>query len=58
MTGIEVGKLERLGNFNLSDRTVQMVIKERYGNNVPLNEIVISPKSIFDSEFLLTVVTK
>ncbi len=56
--GIEVGKLEKLGDFNLSDKTVQTIIKERYGNNVPLNETVISPKSIFDSELLLTVVTK
>lgn len=56
--GIEVGKLERLGDFNLSDKTVHAIIKERYGNNVPLNETVISPKSIFDSELLLTVVSK
>lgn len=54
---VEVGKLEHLRDFNLSDKTVQIIIKERYGNNVPLNETVISPKSIFDSERLITVVS-
>jgi hypothetical protein len=30
-------------------------MKERYGDNIPSEEIVISPASIFDSELLMTV---
>jgi hypothetical protein len=30
-------------------------MKERYGNRIPMNEIVISPAAIFDSELLITV---
>lgn len=53
--GIEVGKLERLKDFDLSDKAVQAKMEERYGKNIPLNEIVISPKAIFDSELLESV---
>jgi hypothetical protein len=30
-------------------------MKERYGDKIPINEIVISPVAIFDSELLKTV---
>jgi len=30
-------------------------MKERYGDKIPLNENVISPVAIFDSELLKTV---
>jgi hypothetical protein len=33
-------------------------MKERYGDNIPLDEIVISPVSIFESELLTAVKTK
>ena len=54
-TGIEIGKLEKLGDFDLSSDQVKRKIKERYGNNIPMEELVISPASIFDSELLVTV---
>jgi hypothetical protein len=54
-TGIEIGKLEKLGDFDLSSDQVKRKIKERYGNNIPLEELVISPASIFESELLVTV---
>jgi hypothetical protein len=53
--GIEVGKLEKLKDFDLSSPEVKAKLKERYGNNVPLNETVISPASIFNSPLLITV---
>jgi uncharacterized protein YycO len=53
--GIEVGKLERLRDFNLTNEAVQKKMKERYGNNIPMNETVISPAAIFDSSLLETV---
>lgn len=52
---IEVGKLQKLKEFDLSSKEVKAILKERYGEDVPLDEIVISPKSIFDSELLETV---
>lgn len=54
-TGIEIGKLEKLGDFDLSSDQVKRKIKERYGNNIPMEELVISPASIFESELLVTV---
>ena len=54
-TGIEIGKLEKLSDFDLSNEIVQKKMKERYGKDIPLDEIVISPKAIFESELLITV---
>lgn len=53
--GIEVGKLKKLRDFDLSSEAVKAKLKEHYGNNVPLNEPVISPVAIFDSPLLVTV---
>lgn len=54
-TGLEVGKLETLKDFNLSNEIVKKKMLERYGNSIPLNETVISPKAIFESELLVTI---
>lgn len=52
---IEVGKLEKLADFDLTDKTVKLKLKERYQENIPLDEIVISPKAIFESKLLTKV---
>lgn len=57
-TGIEIGKLEKLGDFDLSSDIVKAKMKERYGNKIPENETVISPQSIFESELLETIINK
>ena len=54
-TGLEVGKLQRLKDFDLSNPIVKKTVKQRYGNKIPENEIVISPVSIFNSKLLNTV---
>jgi hypothetical protein len=54
-TGIEVGKLMKLKEFDLSSEAVKAKLKEHYGNKIPLNEPVISPVAIFDSPLLVTV---
>ena len=54
-TGIEIGKLEKLSDFDLTNEAVKQKMKERYGDKIPTNEIVISPAAIFDSELLMTV---
>lgn len=53
--GIEIGKLQKLKDFDLTNEIVKSKMKERYGNKIPKDEIVISPKAVFDSEFLETV---
>lgn len=55
---IEIGQLEQLSNFDLSHEKVQVIMKERYGQNIPLAEKVISPASMFNSEKLTTIVEK
>ncbi len=57
-TGIEIGNLEQLGDFDLSSKVVKQKIKERYGEKIPLDELVISPASLFESDKLVTVKTK
>ena len=54
---LEIGKLQKLSDFKLTDKNVKAKLKERYGNNIPFNELVISPSSIFESEKLFTVFT-
>lgn len=53
--GIEIGKRKKLREFNLTDETVQAVLKERYGDSIPLDEWVISPADMFESDQLVTV---
>ncbi|MEO8734616.1 MAG: YiiX family permuted papain-like enzyme [Flavobacteriales bacterium] len=55
-TGKELGKLQKLGDFDLSDVLVKQKLKERYGKTQPLDEPVISPARIFGSDLLQTVV--
>jgi uncharacterized protein YycO len=54
--GIELCQLESLKSFNLDDPKVKVILKERYGNNIPLNEQVVAPSQIVDSELVETVV--
>jgi len=57
-TGLEIGKLEELADFDLSNPAVKAKLKERYGNTIPKHEKVISPAAMFDSELLYIVVNK
>ena len=53
--GIEIGAPEKLSDFDLSHEAVKKKMKERYGNKIPMNETVISPAAIFESDLLMTV---
>jgi hypothetical protein len=53
--GIELGRLQRLRDFDLSDPAVRAKMRERYGNRVPIDEPVISPAAIFDAKELVEV---
>lgn len=56
--GIEIGNLEQLRDFDLSHPIVQQKVQERYGDNIPMDETVISPASLFESDRLCTVIEK
>jgi uncharacterized protein YycO len=52
---IEICKLKKLKDFNLTSEKVKIILKQRYGNNIPLEENVVAPSQIVDSEILETV---
>ena len=52
---VQVGELQQIRDFNLSDPTVRAKVRERYGTNIPLEEPVISPAAMFDSTALVLV---
>lgn len=54
-TGLSIGSLQQLNEFNLTSPEVKQKLKERYGENVPIHEKVISPESMFNSDLLVTV---
>jgi hypothetical protein len=54
-TGIEIGKLEQLSDFDLSNEIVKAKMIERYGDNIPMDEKVISPAAMFNSNKLITI---
>ncbi|MFT3827871.1 MAG: YiiX family permuted papain-like enzyme [Chitinophagaceae bacterium] len=53
--GVEVGRLEKLKDFDLTSEPVKQKMKERYGSNINLDEVVISPASIYNCDLLRTV---
>jgi len=53
--GIQVGKLQKLKEFDLSSPIVQKKMKQRYGSKIPLSETVVSPQAMFDSDLLVLV---
>jgi hypothetical protein len=54
----QLGRLQQLRDFDLSQPAVQAKLRERYGDHLPLLEPVISPASIFNSPELVTVVSR
>jgi uncharacterized protein YycO len=54
--GIQIGRLQQLREFDLSDPAVKERIKQRYGSSVPLDETVISPASMFADANLVTII--
>lgn len=56
-TGLEVGNLQKLKDFDLTSEAVKSKMKERYGEKIPLEEVVISPASIYNCELLKTVIS-
>ncbi|MDJ1469976.1 YiiX family permuted papain-like enzyme [Cytophagaceae bacterium DM2B3-1] len=53
--GIELGRLQKLRDFDLTNDIVKTMLKTRYGHKIPLAETVVSPQSIFSSSQLVTI---
>jgi uncharacterized protein YycO len=56
--GIDIGQLQRIRDFNLTDPSVVAVMKQRYVGAVPLDGTVISPAAMYASPLLETVVER
>ncbi|HEY9777742.1 MAG TPA: YiiX family permuted papain-like enzyme [Planktothrix sp.] len=56
--GVEVGKLRKLKDFDLTSPTVKRQLALRYGDKVPLDSTVVSPADVFDSPILCLVKTE
>ena len=57
-TGIEIGRLQKLRDFDLTHPAVRAKMRERYGNRIPAEEPVISPAAMFESKVLVEVVRR
>lgn len=55
---VEIGERKPLKDYDLSHPIVQQKMHERYGDNVPENEMMISPGAMFVSDLLETVVER
>ncbi len=54
----QLGQLQQLRDFDLTNPAVRAKLRERYGDRLLLNEPVISPASVFASKELVTVVSR
>ena len=52
---IKIGELQRLKEFNLNSPAVKAKLHERYGSNIPMDELVISPEAMFKSDLLMLI---
>lgn len=53
--GIEIGKLQPLETFDLSHPLVKRKLEANYGKDLPLQEPIISPIAMFNSDLLITI---
>ncbi len=54
-TGLCLGRLQQLKDFDLTDTAVKELLQKRYGNAIPYEDTVISPVSIYQSDLLLMI---
>lgn len=52
--GVDLAPLQQLGSFDLHDPLVKQILRQRYGDHVPLKEPVVSPAALLDSPLLKT----
>lgn len=52
---IELCKPKHLKEFDLTNPLVKEKLNEKYGNKIPLNELMVSPEDIYKSSLLIDV---
>lgn len=57
-TGLEIGTLQALKDFDLHSTAVKQQMEQIYQGHIPLDEKIISPVSMFNSPLLVTVASK
>jgi uncharacterized protein YycO len=57
-TGIRLGEPKPLKDYSLNSKLVKKTMEERYGKDIPWNEPMVAPSTIFESIELETVVDK
>jgi hypothetical protein len=55
---IEIGKLKKLKDFDLSSNLVKAQLFKYFNHHIPYDEEIISPEDIFNSQLLITVKEK
>jgi hypothetical protein len=53
--GVELCKVQKLRDFDLSHPVVKEVMKKRYGKKIPYDEMVVSPAALYESDKLTLV---
>ena len=53
--GVKIGELKPLSSYDLTHPIVKSILRQRYGNQIPKNEKMISPGSMFDSPELIVI---
>lgn len=56
--GLKIGELKPLRSYNITHPIVAHKLRERYGQKIPLNSLMISPGALFDSPLLTTIATE
>lgn len=54
--GIQLCPLQKLKDFNLKDRRVQVILAERYGTKIPLDESVVAPSNLEQSKIVTKII--
>lgn len=49
---IEIGELRPLKDYDLSSPIVKTIMEKRYGKNIPLNEKMIAPSDMYNSDLV------
>lgn len=57
LSGLEIGTLQTLREFDVNSKPVGKKLVERFGDNIPWDQKIISPKAIFESPLLKEVIS-
>lgn len=57
-TGLRLGEPKPLKDYSLNSKLVKKTMQERYGKDIPWDEPMVAPTTIFESELLETVIEK